>query len=182
MAALIAAYPGESLSLKGDAFGTLVRAIIGQQVSVKAADAIVGRLEERMEALSPQHFLKIEPELLREAGLSRQKITYLTGLSEHYLKKPFTVESFAEMTDAEVTAFLVAFKGIGRWTAEMFLFFCLGRPDIFPVQDIGIQKAIAKHYDIPKDKIEKFSLRWQPYRTVATWYLWRSLDPIPVAY
>lgn len=180
MGRLIAEYPDGSLQTRGDAFGTLVRSIIGQQVSVKAADAITLRLEKLMDTLLPQDFLKIEPELLREAGLSRQKITYITELSKSYLQSPFNAATFDGKTDEEVSVFLKEFKGIGRWTAEMFLLFYLARPDIFPVQDIGLQKAIQKHYN--SKEYEAFGQRWQPYRTVATWYLWRSLDPIPVAY
>lgn len=182
MKRLIAAYPGEGITTRGDAFGTLVRSIIGQQVSVKAAEAITQRLEKLMDTLLPEDFLKIEPELLRSAGLSRQKIIYLTELSRRYLESPFTKKTFTKMSDEEVVAFLTSFKGIGKWTAEMFLLFFLVRPDIFPVQDIGLQKAIKKQYDIDKSSIEKLSKKWRPWRTVATWYLWRSLDPIAVAY
>ena len=161
-------------------FGTLVRSIIGQQVSVKAADAITGRLEGLMNTLLPQDFLKIEPELLREAGLSRQKITYITELSIRYLESPFNANTFEKKSDEQVAVFLKDFKGIGRWTAEMFLLFYLARPDIFPIQDIGLQKAIQKYYE--SKEYEIIGERWRPYRTVATWYLWRSLDPIPVVY
>jgi DNA-3-methyladenine glycosylase II len=180
MGRLIAEYPDGSLQTRGDAFGTLMRSIIGQQVSVKAADAITQRLEKLMDTLLPQDFLKIEPELLREAGLSRQKITYITGLSKSYLESPFNADTFDGKSDEEVFVFLKEFKGIGRWTAEMFLLFHLARPDVFPIQDIGLQKAIQKHY-ATKDYASVCD-RWRPYRTVATWYLWRSLDPIPVVY
>lgn len=182
MKKLIAAYPGEGIITRGDAFGTLLRSIIGQQVSVKAAEAITQRLEKLMNTLQPKDFLEIEPELLREAGLSRQKITYITELSRRYLESPFDSETFEAMLDDEVSAFLKSFKGIGKWTAEMFLLFYLARPDIFPIQDIGLQKAIKLHYNISNNSYEELSKKWQPYRTVATWYLWRSLDPIPVAY
>ena len=182
MKKLIASYPGEGITTRGDAFGTLVRSIIGQQVSVKAAEAITQRLEKLMNTLLPEDFLKIEPELLRSAGLSRQKIVYLTELSRRYLESPFNRKTFDKMSDEEVVTFLTSFKGIGKWTAEMFLLFFLVRPDIFPVQDIGLQKAIKKQYNKDKTTIERLSKKWQPYRTVATWYLWRSLDTIAVAY
>ena len=182
MKKLIASYPGEGITTRGDAFGTLVRSIIGQQVSVKAAEAITQRLEKLMNTLLPEDFLKIEPELLRSAGLSRQKIVYLTELSRRYLESPFNRKTFDKMSDEEVVTFLTSFKGIGKWTAEMFLLFFLVRPDIFPVQDIGLQKAIKKQYNKDKPTLERLSKKWQPYRTVATWYLWRSLDTIAVAY
>lgn len=186
MRRIIKGYPGEGLTSRTDAFGTLIRAIIGQQLSVKAADAIVAKLENRMEHLGAEHFLKAEPDLLREAGLSRQKILYITELSKRYLESPFNNRTFEGMPDREVKVFLTGFKGIGEWTAEMFLIFCLNRPDEFPIKDIGIQKAIIKQYDKPKtyplSKMVKLADNWRPYRTVATWYLWRSLDPIPVAY
>lgn len=186
MKRLITEYPGEGLTSRTDAFGTLIRAIIGQQVSVKAADAIVAKLENKIEHLSAARFLAVEQDLLREAGLSRQKILYITELSKRYLKSPFNNKTFEGMPDAEVKAFLTDFKGIGEWTAEMFLIFCLNRPDEFPIKDIGIQKAIIKQYDKPKTyslaRMVKLADNWRPYRTVATWYLWRSLDPVPVAY
>lgn len=180
MKKLIKQYAGEGMMTRGDAFGTLVRSIIGQQVSVKAAEAITQRIEELMNTLLPEDFLKIEPELLRTAGLSRQKVIYITELSRRFLESPFSAKTFAKMTDEEVTNFLKEFKGIGRWTAEMFLLFYLARPDIFPIQDIGLQKAIKLHYG--RDDYAVIGQQWQPYRTVATWYLWRSLDPVPVAY
>ena len=182
MKKLIAAYPGEGITTRGDAFGTLVRSIIGQQVSVKAAEAITQRLEKLMVTMDAKDFLKIESELLHTAGLSRQKIVYITELSSRYLESPFNFDTFKNLTDQGVTDFLKTFKGIGKWTAEMFLLFYLVRPDIFPVQDVGLQKAIKKQYDIGDTSYDTFGDRWRPWRTVATWYLWRSLDPIAVAY
>ena len=182
MKKLIAAYPGEGIVTRGDAFGTLVRSIIGQQVSVKAAEAITQRLEKLMVTMEAKDFLRIEPELLRTAGLSRQKIVYITELSQRYLESPFNLETFKNLTDQEVKDYLLAFKGIGKWTAEMFLLFYLVRPDIYPIQDIGLQKAIKKQYDIGDISYETFGEKWRPWRTVATWYLWRSLDPLAVAY
>jgi DNA-3-methyladenine glycosylase II len=182
MKKLIAAYPGEGITTRGDAFGTLVRSIIGQQMSVKAAEAITQRLEKLMNTMEAKDFLEIEPERLRTAGLSRQKIVYITELSRRYIESPFSNKTFKNMSDDEVSAYLKSFKGIGKWTAEMFLLFYLVRPDIFPTQDIGIQKSIKKQYDISDTSYETLSNKWRPWRTVATWYLWRSLDPIAVAY
>lgn len=186
MKCLITEYPGEGLSSRGDAFGTLVRSIIGQQVSVKAAESIVLKLEKKMKHLKPEAFVKMEHDMFREAGLSRQKIVYISELSQKYLESPFTYDSMQALSDQEVKDFLTSFKGVGEWTAEMFMIFLLNRPDEFPIKDIGIQKAIIKQYDkrhsSSLDRMVKLAEIWRPYRTVATWYLWRSLDPIPVSY
>lgn len=220
MASLIARYRGETLKSRGDAFGSLARSIVGQQISVKAAQSVWDKLEEILftseeqeakqhvllspehakhrliakdsspsqetkNSITPLHVNQTTEEQLRSAGLSRQKITYLKSLAEHFAEGRIQPARFAEMTDEAIIASLCTIKGIGRWTAEMFLIFHLLRPNVLPVQDIGLFKAIQAHYDAAHLTLGKpwdIAERWQPWRTVATWYLWRSLDPIPVEY
>ena len=186
MAGIIKSYDGEYLESRGDAFYSLARSIVGQQVSVKAADSIWNKLESVIQNISPDIILKTEHDNLRSAGLSNSKVTYLKNVAEYFISNQQTAENFHLMSDNEITAELMAIKGIGRWTVEMFLIFHMLRPDVFPVKDIGLQKAIIKHYDITEKvnegKFLKLSNSWSPWRTVATWYLWRSLDPVPVKY
>lgn len=194
MKGLIARYHGEGLSTRGDAFETLARSIVGQQISVKAADSVWQKLEALAHArkggsMKPKVILGLEEAELRSCGLSRQKIAYLNEISSYFIKNKVNQGYFDRMSDAEVIAGLTTIKGIGKWTAEMFLIFHLMRPDVFPVDDIGLQKAIQRHYSLSDDgdKINKKELValsdvWRPWRTVVTWYLWRALDPVPVAY
>jgi DNA-3-methyladenine glycosylase II len=167
---------GSSLSSHGNGFSTLVQAIIGQQISVKAAQSISDRL--RIE--TPEDVMRWTVEDLRAAGLSRQKITYIVGLAQFWKTEQW--RAWPTLADALLMKELTTLKGIGRWTAEMFLIFHCMRPDIFPEADLGLQKAITSLYRIPITEIPTIADRWRPYRTVATWYLWRSLDAIPVHY
>lgn len=187
LAEIIAAHPSGQLEGRGDPFFTLARAIIGQQVSVKAADTMWQRFETALsQRIHHEAVLALDEEGMRACGLSRQKISYLKGLAEHFSTQGLDRLHWHEMTDDEVTRRLVAITGIGSWTAEMFLIFCLCRPDVFPIKDIGVQKAIEKHYGKGKtltlERMQRITKSWKPWRTVATWYLWRSLDPVPVAY
>lgn len=187
MADLIATYKGETLSSHGDPFVTLVRAILGQQISVKAADAIWEKMTKGLGGpLTPDRLIDANDDLLRSFGLSKQKIMYLRHLAAEFLEHKFHPEHWNTMSDEEVMADLIRHKGIGRWTAEMFMIFHLMRPDILPLADIGLRKAVAHLYnfgeDLTKEEIEAIATVWAPWRTVATWYLWRSLDPVPVAY
>lgn len=184
---IIASYEGETLEGKNDPFLTLARAIVGQQISVKAADAVWRRLEEGMGGLvAPPPILASTEAGLRSHGLSRQKAVYLQDLSRYFDEEHHTIENWDEMSDDELIASLTSIRGIGRWTAEMFLIFHLLRPDVFPVDDIGLQKAVWKHYfDSEKQPLKTLRAHgkmWHPWRSVATWYLWRSLDPVPVSY
>lgn len=179
MAELIRAYDGETLHGKGDAFYTLARSIVGQQISVKAADAVWARVEPYVAQRAFE-----DAESLRFCGLSRQKILYLQSLGDFFHTKGIACGYWNNMTDEEVIRHITQVKGIGRWSAEMFLIFHLLRPDVFPVDDLGLQKAILQRYPVENYKkalIEKAEI-WRPYRSMATWYLWRSLDPVPVAY
>ena len=183
---IITAYPGELLGSEGDPFRTLASAIIGQQISVKAADAIWARLEAKLEKIEAEHLLKLSEDEFRAIGLSRQKAAYMKSLSEFFLANPNVHHEWHNKHDEEVIKDLVSIKGIGRWTAEMFLIFHMLRADIFPIADLGVIKAINNVYGkkkpLEKERIIKIAEKWKPYRTVATLYLWRSLDPIPVQY
>ncbi len=170
-----------------DVYGALLRSITGQQLSVKAARAIYGRLVERFggRAPTPRELLDDDPDAMRAAaGLSRAKVVSLRSLAEHVLEGELELERLTELSDAEVLRELVAVKGIGEWTAHMFLMFTLHRPDVLPVGDQGIKNAIARAYaldGIPKpDAMIELAEPWRPYRTRACEYLWRSLDNVPV--
>lgn len=186
MAQLITTYCDETLMNYHNPFYTLMRAIVGQQISVKAADAIWARLELNIQTFSPQKLLEIDETQLRQWGLSRQKISYITNIAHGFEDGIFTPHLWSTMSDQEVANQLISIKGIGRWTAEMFLIFHLHRPDIFPIADLGLINAVNCHYSqessLSKQSILDLSQQWKPYRTVATWYLWRSLDPVPVQY
>ncbi len=183
IAGLIASYSDEVLYSHGNPFHTLMRAVVGQQISVKAADAIWQRLEGKLETISTSQFLTVGEDDLRQCGLSRQKIGYITAIARAFEQETLTPSNWQSMSDQEVVSQLVAIRGIGQWTAEMFLIFHLHRPDILPLSDLGILNAIRLHYgSLRESEILTLCQRWQPYRTVATWYLWRSLDPTTVQY
>ena len=183
---IIARYEGELMTKKGDAFLTLARAISGQQISVKAADSIWNRLVAKLGKVTPENILKAKVEDLRACGFSGSKVTYLQSLATHFMDNKNTVKHWHKKTDDELIAELTSIKGIGRWSAEMYLIFHLGRPDVLPVGDLGLLKGIYLHYNkgekMPLAEVRLLAERWEPYRSVATWYLWRSLDPVPVEY
>lgn len=192
MKTLIERYEGETLAARGNGFYTLLRSVVGQQISVKAADAVWAKVEAAVKPLTPKKLLTLSDEELRACGLSRSKILYARNVAEFFLLHGSEPEYWHTHSDQEVISALTSIKGIGTWTAEMFLIFHLMRPDIFPIQDLGVLKAIDLHYAPKKragtaakrniDKYHKLARKWQPYRTVASWYLWRSLDPLPVEY
>ena len=183
---IIESYPKDFLFSKSDPFMTLARSIVGQQISVKAAQSVWDRFEIKIVKVNPLNIKKIHSNSLKSVGLSRQKVLYLKNLSEAFIKDKIKIKLWSKMSDEDVIQDLIQIKGIGRWTAEMFLIFNLCRADIFPLDDIGMIKGLCKiynlNYPIDKDKVLKIGNRWKPYRSVATWYLWRSLDPIPVEY
>ncbi len=191
---LIRAYPGIHLKKRSDAFTTLARAIVGQQISVKAADAIWGRFAALVSSSPPQPFPRLSPAsvsgvdvlALRRCGLSHRKAEYLTDLAAHFTSGRLDPKHWTSLDDEALIAALVDVKGIGRWTAEMFLIFHELRADVLPVDDIGLQRAIAIHFNdgerLPSEAMFAVADLWRPWRSVATWYLWRSLDPIPVEY
>jgi DNA-3-methyladenine glycosylase II len=183
MAKLIDTYPNDVLQNQGNPFITLMRAVVGQQISIKAAAVIWQRLESRIEVFSPVYFLRVEEDLLRQCGLSRNKIIYLKAIALAFEEQRLTPDLWRQMSDDEVVKQLLKIKGIGQWTADMFLIFYLNRPDILPLSDIGLLNGIKHHYgNLSKAMILERAQIWQPYRTVATWYLWRSLDPEVVQY
>jgi DNA-3-methyladenine glycosylase II len=170
-----------------DAYGTLVRSITGQQLSTKAAATIYGRLTELYggRTPTPQEIIATDPQQLRAVGLSNAKAAYLRDLAEHVVDGELPVDHLAEMADDKVIEVLTAIKGLGRWTVDMFLMFHLGRPDVLPVGDLGIRKAIQIHYglkELPKAaEMEQIAEPWRPHRTLASLYLWESLDNRPGA-
>jgi DNA-3-methyladenine glycosylase II len=179
-------YPRVALRSRGDPFHTLARAIVGQQISVKAADTVWARFCAAAPTLSPSETLILNLRGLRDCGLSGRKAEYLRDLARHFADGTIHVHRWPEMDDEAVIAELVQVRGIGRWTAEMFLMFNLLRPDVLPVDDLGLQRAASLHYrggrPIAVRALRALGERWAPWRSVATWYLWRSLDPIPIEY
>jgi DNA-3-methyladenine glycosylase II len=192
LAALIAAHPDIHLTRRSDPFTTLARAIVGQQISVKAAQSIWDRFAEASGAsgdpvrLDAARVARMRLPTLTRVGLSGRKAEYLRDLAAHFTTGKLDPAQWPALSDEALIDALVDVKGIGRWTAEMFLIFHELRPDVFPLDDIGLQKAIALHYfqgrRRARSTLERLGRRWRPYRSVATWYLWRSLDPIPVEY
>ena len=186
MAAIIRAHPGIALARRGEPFFTLARAIVGQQISVKAAQSVWNRFEAALPAVTPGAVLALEPSTMRGCGLSERKVEYIADLARHFADGTARAGRWPRMDDEAVIAQLVQVRGIGRWTAEMFLIFNLLRPDVFPLGDLGLQKALRLHYfngrKVPLSRMRKLGATWAPWRSVATWYLWRSLDPVPVEY
>ncbi|GIL18441.1 MAG: DNA-3-methyladenine glycosylase [Oligoflexia bacterium] len=186
MKKLIASYRGETLRSRGNAFETLARSIVGQQISVKAADSVWKRVLAECKKVTPLIVEKKTFDQLRACGLSERKVIYIKDLAHHFLEKKILPHGWPHHTDEEIIDQLVAVKGIGRWTAEMFLIFHLMRPNVFPDADLGLQKAIALNYKVryplSPANLKKFRKLYSPWASVAVWYLWRSLDPIPVEY
>lgn len=183
---LINTFPGSVLTSRGQPFVTLVRSIVGQQISVRAADAVWQRLNVAVADLSPAGILAADETALRAAGLSMRKVEYVRHLAERFDQGHILPERWQVMDDAAIITELVMTRGIGVWTAEMLLIFNLRRADVFPLDDIGLQKAVALHYCAGvrpgKAELRAIGERWSPWRSVATWFLWRSLDPVPVEY
>jgi DNA-3-methyladenine glycosylase II len=169
----------------GDAYGALLRSIVGQQLSTRAAATIYGRMLELFggHAPTPRQLLEVDPERIRSAGLSRPKIVYLRDLAGHVEEGRLDLEHLPELPDEEVSAQLTDIKGLGQWTADMFLMFHLRRPDVLPVGDQGIRRAVKVEYRLRKlpdaKRLEKIARPWRPYRTLACLYLWSSLDNTP---
>lgn len=180
---IIKLYSGDKMQLKNNAFLTLVRSVVGQQISVKAADSVWKKLEELCRgSIESERIKSFSEDELRSAGLSRSKANYIQNIA----KSDILEVNWSNLDDEEAINLLCKIKGIGRWTAEMFLIFHLARPNILPLGDIGLIKAIELNYNngekMSKEELEAYRRKWSPWCTVATWYLWRSLDPIPVNY
>ena len=186
MKRLIPRFGDACLQSRGDAFVTLSRSIVGQQISVKAAQSVWNRFEALPKRLTPAHVLKLKVDDMRAAGLSARKVEYLVDLALHFDSGRIHVKQWDGMDDEAIIAELVAIRGIGRWTAEMFLMFHLMRPNVLPLDDVGLINGISKSYfsgeAVSRSDAREVAAAWAPYRSVATWYIWRSLDPEPVAY
>ena len=175
------------LKTRNNPFFSLCRTIVGQQISTKAADSIWSKFEKKCKKnIKPKMVIKIPARNLKSAGLSRQKIGYLKNIAKAFKNKSFNIKKLKKMNDEEAIGYITQLKGLGVWSAEMFLMFNLNRPDIFPVKDIGLLRAISKNYktSYPPSKkfLNKISKLHSGYRTVVTWYLWRSIDPVDVDY
>jgi DNA-3-methyladenine glycosylase II len=168
-----------------DPYGALLRSIVGQQLSTKAARSIYTRLTDLFDgrAPSPQELLDADPEVVRSAGLSRPKVNYLRSLAEHVVSGELELDRLHELPDEEVAQEVTAVKGLGQWTADMFLIFHLGRPDVLPVGDLGVRRAVERAYGLEAlpdaETLERLGYRWRPYRSLASLYLWESLDNAP---
>lgn len=186
MKKLIALYPGAVLQSRGDAFTTLARSVVGQQISVKAAQSVWNRFEALVTPLTPQGVLRLKVDDMRQAGLSARKVEYLVDLSLRFSSNALNVQEWPSMTDEEIIKELVAIRGVGRWTAEMFLIFHLMRPNVLPLDDVGLINGISQTYysgePVSRSEVRELATSWSPFATVATWYIWRSLDPVPVNY
>lgn len=176
----------DSLVSRGDAFGTLMRSIVGQQISVVAASAIWNRIEKKYQAITPENILTLGEDDLRSLGLTRRKSSYIISLAKAFCDGDIGLHTWNKFEDEEVIDALIKLRGIGRWTAEMFLIFYLVRPNVLPLADVGLRRAVSQLYkkekSISDNEIIEIAELWHPWCSVATWYLWRSIDPEPVNY
>lgn len=186
MKRLIPQFGQACLQSRGDAFVTLARSIVGQQISVKAAQSVWDKFARLPRQMTPANVLKLKVDDMRAAGLSARKVEYLVDLALHFDSGAVHVKSWESMGDEDIIAELVAIRGIGRWTAEMFLIFHLMRPNVLPLDDVGLINGISQNYfsgeAVSRSDAREVARAWAPYCTVATWYIWRSLDPLPVEY
>lgn len=190
MKKLIPRFGEARLQSRGDAFTTLARSIVGQQISVKAAQSVWDKFAQAVGGpsyrLAPRAVLAVQPDALRGAGLSARKAEYLLDLAQHFESGQVHVRQWQQMDDEAIIEELVAIRGIGRWTAEMFLIFHLMRPNVLPLDDLGLLKGISVNYfsgePVSRAEARELGEGWAPFRSVATWYIWRSLDPLPVDY
>ena len=186
MRRLIPQFGDVCLESRGDAFVTLARSIVGQQISVKAAQSVWDRFAALSKSLTPANVLKLKVDDMRASGLSARKVEYLVDLALHFSNGTVHTRQWADMDDEAIIDELVAIRGIGRWTAEMFLIFYLLRPNVLPLDDVGLINGISHNYfsgeAVSRSDAREVALAWAPYCSVATWYIWRSLDPQPVAY
>ena len=185
MKRLIPQFGDAALQTRRDAFTTLARSTVGQQSSVKAAQAVWERFVALSRTLSPAHVLKLKVDDMRAAGLSARKIDYLVDLALHFDNGKLHVKDWESMDDEAIIAELVDIRGIGRWTAEMFLIFYLQRPNVLPLDDPGLITGISQNYfsgeQVSRSDAREVAEAWKPWCSVATWYIWRSLDPAPTA-
>ena len=190
MKKLIARFADGRLESRGDAFTTLARAIVGHQISTQAAqtiwDRFVALTANSSHSLEPASVLALDAPQIRAAGLSARKVEYLCDLAQHFGSGTVHVAEWHDMDDEAIIEELVAIRGIGRWTAEMFLIFHLLRPNVLPLDDSGLIKGISVNYfsgePVSRAEAREVGDAWTPFRSVATWYIWRSLDPLPLSY
>ena len=186
MKRLIPQFGEACLQTRGDAFVTLARSVVGQQISVKAAQTVWNRFALLPKQITAANVLKLKVDDMRAAGLSVRKVEYLVDLALHFDSGAVHVETWETMDDEAIIAELIAIRGIGRWTAEMFLIFHLMRPNVLPLDDVGLLNGISKNYfsgdTVSRSDAREVAAAWAPYCSVATWYIWRSLDPLPVEY
>jgi DNA-3-methyladenine glycosylase II len=186
MKRLIPQFGDACLQTRGDAFVTLARSIVGQQISVKAAQTVWDRFALLPKKITPANVLKLKVDDMRASGLSARKVEYLVDLALHFDNGALHIKSWENMDDEAIIDELVSIRGIGRWTAEMFLIFHLMRPNVLPLDDVGLINGISKGYFsgevVSRSDAREVAAAWAPYCSVATWYIWRSLDPLPVAY
>lgn len=184
MKRLIPQFGDACLQVRSDAFSTLARSIVGQQISVKAAQSVWRRFELLPKEMTPAHVLLLKVDDMRAAGLSARKVEYLVDLSIHFDTGTVHVKDWQAMDDEAIIAELIAIRGIGRWTAEMFLIFYLMRPNVLPLDDAGLINGISQNYfsgeSVSRSDAREVAAAWVPFCSVATWYIWRSLDPLPV--
>ena len=183
---LIQTYRNEYLNLNSNYFHSLINSIIGQQISVSAADSMKTKFFKLKRNITPLTVSKLRTTDLRKCGLSRQKILYIRNISKFFLQNKKFIKNINKSSEEEIYNNLIEIKGVGNWTIHMFLMFSYGSSNIFPTGDLGFLKAIAKLYKvqlpISERKLKLLYKKWSPYSSQATWYLWRSLDPIPVSY
>ncbi len=183
---LIQTYRNEYLNLNSNYFHSLINSIIGQQISVSAADSMKTKFFKLKRNITPQTVSKLRTSDLRKCGLSRQKILYIRNISKFFLQNKNFIKNINKSSEEEIYNHLIEIKGVGNWTIHMFLMFSYGSSNIFPTGDLGFLKAISKLYKvqlpISERKLKLLYKKWSPYSSQATWYLWRSLDPIPVNY
>ena len=186
MKKLIQTYKNEYLNLNSNYFHSLINSIIGQQISVSAADSMKTKFFKLKRNITPQTVSKLRTTDLRKCGLSRQKILYIRNISKFFLQNKNFIKNINKSSEEEIYNNLIEIKGVGNWTIHMFLMFSYGSSNIFPTGDLGFLKAISKLYKvklpISERKLKLLYKKWSPYSSQATWYLWRSLDPIPVNY
>jgi len=186
LAAIMRRHPKVHLAQRGEPFNTLARAIVGQQISVKAAQSVWNKFALCVGEVKPESVLRRKRPQLRACGLSDRKVEYIADLAQHFADGRIHVHKWHAMDDEAIIEELTEVRGIGRWTAEMFLMFNLLRPDVFPLGDLGLQKGLRVAYhggrNISLKTMRNRGESWRPWRSVATWYLWRSLDPLPVEY
>jgi DNA-3-methyladenine glycosylase II len=183
MKRLIPMHGDTFLQTRGDAFTTLARSIVGQQISVKAAQTVWDRFAKLPRKMTAANVLKLKVDDMRSAGLSARKVEYLVDLSLNFDTGAVRAVAWDDMDDEAIVAELVSIRGIGRWTAEMFLIFHMQRPNVLPLDDVGlISKGYFSGDSVSRSDAREVAAAWAPYCSVATWYIWRSLDPLPVSY